>query len=190
MKPGFTLLELLIAVAVLGMLLVLLNQGVDFGLHATALQAHRQARSADLPAVDAALRRLIANADPGIYPEPSPFEGTGTSLVLLTLVPGPDGVPQPTDATLLVAAGQLRLRWTRHRHVERFGPAPPAQTLVLLDGVTAIQFDYFDRAKAVWQSVWQGDALPALVRLRLVFAQSDRHWPPLIVALPREALER
>ena len=190
MKPGFTLLELLVAVAVLGMLLVLLNQGVDFGIHAAALQERRQQHSADLPPVETALRRLLANADPGIYPEPAPFEGTSRSLALLTQVPGADGLPQPTTATLLVATGQLRLRWTRHRHVERFGPVPKPQTLVLLDGVEAIQLDYFDRAKAAWRSDWQAETLPALVRLRLVFTRSDRHWPPLIVALPREALER
>ena len=44
----------------------------------TALLERRQDRSADLPAVDAALRRLLASADPGIYPEPAPFEGRPT----------------------------------------------------------------------------------------------------------------
>lgn len=189
-SAGFTLLELLVAVAVLGMLLVLLEQGVGFALNASVLQVRRQERTADLPAADAAIRRLLAAADPGTYPEPAPFLGTATTLTVLTEIPGPDGLPQPADATLFAASDQLRLRWTLHHHVERFGNLPQSLEMALLDGVRSVRFDYFAAVSGTWDTVWRGDALPRLIRLQLNFVKPDRHWPPIIVALRREPLER
>lgn len=188
-SSGFTLLELLVAVAVLGMLLVLLNQGVAFGLRVTAMQDRRD-WAAELPAADAALRSLIAQADPGIYPEPPAFEGTLTSIALQTELPGPDGARQPVDAFLYANDGQLRLRWTRHRHVDRFGPPASPQEVTLFDGVGSVHFDYYSKAQRGWQTAWHADTLPALVRVELVFVQPSRHWPPLIIAPRREPLEQ
>lgn len=187
LRRGFTLLELLIAVAVLGLVIVLLDQGVAFGLRATATQQQTQDRHGDLDAVDRALRQLIAQADPGSFPEPPPFRGTQSSVTLVSELPiAATGGRERVDAELLAAGDQLRLRWTRRRHVTPFGPAPRPQELVLLTGVRALDLSYFDGK--TWNTAWSGDRLPLLVRATLRFTDDRRRWPPIEVAPAREAL--
>ena len=186
---GFALLELLVAVVVLGMVVVLLTQGVQFGLRATRLQAEVRDRKGDFEAVDHALRRMIALAEPGTYPEPATLRGTAQTLSFTTELPVfGDGQTQRADVTLAVEAGRLLLRWTPHRHVELFGRAPPPQQTLLFNGVDHVEFAYW--ALGRWSSAWSADKLPSLVRVRIVFPEaSGRRWPPLLVAPVREALE-
>ena len=188
---GFTLLELLIAVAVLGIIIVLMNQGVAFGLRATSMQDRVSDRQGGLDAVDRTLRQLISRADPGIFPEPATLRGGADSVSMVTELPVPPGDQQQrVAATLRTEGGQLLLRWTPQRHVERFGPAPRPQEMVLLSGVSAIQLAYFGSGASAWAPSWTGDALPALVRIKLVFASRSRHWPSIVTAPLREALQQ
>lgn len=191
-EAGFTLLEVLVAVFVLGVVLVLLTQGVRFGLQAAQLQAAVRDRHGEIEVIDHALRRMVALADPGFFPEPATLRGTAQAMSFTTELPTyGDGPTQRADVTLSANAGRLLLRWTPHRHVERFGAAPAWQETVMLDGIQQIELAYraSDRAGA-WSSVWTADKLPALVRISIVFPDaSGRRWPPLLVAPVREALE-
>ena len=186
---GFTLLELLVAVTVFGTVLALLTQGVQFGLRATRLQAEAHGRNGDLAAVDRALRRMVALADPGTYPEPATLHGTAQRLSFATELPlRGDGQMQRADVTLSAEAGRLLLRWVPHRHAELYGGAPEVQEAVLLDGVERLELAYW--ASGAWVSAWNADKLPALVRIRLVFPGANgRRWPPLVVEPMREATE-
>lgn len=188
-QRGFTLLEMLIAIAVLGMLIGLLDQGLAFAMHAVAAQT-RVGIGADLPLAEATLRRLITHADPGIYPEPASLEGTATTLTMVTQVIGPDGTPRPVEASLFAAGGSLRLRVSAHRHVDAFGRNPAdtafADNVVLLPGVVGCQIDYA-LPSGQWRPSWSGDTLPALVRIRLAVAGRARAWPPIIIAPRLEA---
>ena len=189
---GFTLLEVLVAVFVLGVVLALLTQGVRFGLQATQLQAVVRDRHGDLEVVDHALRRMVALADPGFFPELSTLRGTAQTLSFTTELPilG-DGPMQRADVTLSVQAGRLLLRWTPHRHVERFGAPQAWQEIVMLDGIARIELAYrTSDPDSAWTAAWNADRLPALVRIRLMFPDaSGRRWPPLLIAPMREALE-
>lgn len=186
---GFTLLELLVAVAVFGVVLVLLSQAVQFGVQATRLQAEARDRNGDLAAVDHALRRMVTLADPGAYPEPATLHGTSQHLALTTELPlRVDGQTQRADVVLSAEAGRLLLRWTPHRHAVLYGATPEVQETVMLDGVERLELAYW--TAGAWASVWNSDKLPALVRIRIVFAGgTGRHWPPLLVEPLREALE-
>ena len=189
---GLTLLEILVAVLVLGMVLTLLSQGVQFGMAATRLQSAARDRAGDLHAIDRALRRIVALADPGIYPEPPTLRGSAGSLSLLTELPlhGP-GQAQRADAVLSTASGQLLLQWAPHRHADLFGVEPAWQTTVLLNGVERIELSYLSGgARGRWSSTWAMEKLPALIRIVLVFSPgSKRRWPPIIAAPLREAIE-
>lgn len=190
-QRGFTLLELLVAVAVLGIVIVLMNQGVAFGLRTTSMQDRVNGRQGDLDAVDRALRQLIGRADPGIFPEPATLRGSADAVAMVTELPAPPGQPRPrVMATVRAEGGKLLLRWTPQHHVERFGPPPRPQEMVLLSGVRALQLAYFARGGSAWAPSWTGDALPALVRVKIVFASPSRHWPPIVTAPMREALQQ
>lgn len=189
---GFTLLELLAAITVLGVVLALVSQGVQFGLRTTRAQAELRLRQGDLEAIDRALRRMIALADPGIYPEPPAFRGTAHALFFTTELPlHGAGPPQRADVALSVEAGRLMLRWTPRRHVEAFGPAPAPQETAVLDGVERVEFAYREAgASAPWAPGWTASKLPSLVRIRVVFPDgSGRRWPSIVAAFAREAAE-
>ena len=64
-EAGFTLLEIVVALVVLGILLVTLTRGVQFGLAAYDRQDGMVATAGRLEAVDRTLRRLITLLDPG-----------------------------------------------------------------------------------------------------------------------------
>ena len=187
---GFTLLEVLVAVLVAGVLFALLGQGMQFGLRTVQVQAAARDREGDIDAVDRTLRRLVQSADPGVYPEPATLHGTAQTVAFTTVLSSRYAGPsQPTDVALSVEGGRLLLRWTPHRHVVPLGPPPPPTTEVLLDGVEGLDLSYWRRD--AWVPEWQNqEMLPELVRIRLRFdPHNGRHWPPILVAPLREPVE-
>jgi len=165
---GFTLLEVLVAVLVVGVVFVLLTQGMQFGLRATRLQAEFKDRNGDLVVVDHALRRMVALADPGTYPEPATLHGSAQRVSFITELPiYGDGQMQRADVSLSAEAGRLVLRWTPHRHAELYGGEPDMQETVMLDGVERLDLAYW--ASGAWSGAWSADKLPVLVRIRIVF---------------------
>lgn len=142
-------------------------------------------------AVDQALRRMIAQADPGVYPDPATLRGTTDALDMTTELPGSEGgPPQRADAVLSVVNGRLVLRWKLHRHAELFGAGPAWTTAILSEGVGRVEFAYQGGRSSVWAGTWSGDRLPALVRVSIVFVEhSGKRWPPIIVAPLREPIE-
>ena len=187
-QAGFTLLEVVVVLAVLGFLSLLLAQGLRLGLRTVAVREASQNLGGNLEPVDRTLRDVFAEADPGIYPEPASLRGTAHAVSLTTALPLRFGGPlQPADVVVAAENGLLLLRWAPHRHVRQSAP-PPARTEVLIDGVAGIDLDYW-RGDG-WLPDWTGEKLPALVRLRIRFdPRSGRHWPPMVVAPRREPVE-
>lgn len=183
---GFTLLEVLVALVVLGFLMAGLAGGIRLGMRAWGAQDRAIAAHAELDAVDRALRHLIAQADPGDPSHAAGVKGDAARLTLVTRLPAASN--QAVDAALLVDAGhQLVLRWMPRRFGRPIGPPPPAQQTELLDGVEAVQFAYWARnGEGGWRSSWNGNDPPALIRIRLRFADAARHWPDIVAAPARE----
>jgi general secretion pathway protein J len=187
---GFTLLEVLVSLVVLGVLLTALSQGTQFGLHAWQAQTRTLAQRSDLDAVDRALRRLIVLAIPGAAPDGKPFVGTASTALFNTVLPIPAGPLAEQDATVALgvdARHRLVMRWVPYLHAARFAAAPPAREELLLDGVERIALSYWRGAAPDgagppgWVQAWNTGGLPALVRLRIVFAD-HRVWPDIVAA--------
>ena len=182
---GFTLLELLVALTVLGFLLVGLAQGVHFGMLAWRTGVRLTSTSDDLNTLDSTLRHLIEGADPGDELDAAPFVGSSDRLDCITALPS---AAEPTgsrrvQATLLVDSGhRLVLRWLPYLHAKRIGPPPPATDTELLRGVSRMELAFW-RPGGGWVSAWRAPNLPTLVRIRLQFASGDaRHWPDIVAA--------
>ncbi len=186
---GFTLLEVLVALVVLGFLMVGLSQGVRFGLTAWGAQARMIDAGGDLDAVDRTLRGLIARIDPGTRADPPMIAGDPTRFTFSSVLPEALGA---READLLVAMNpdhRLLLRWTPHLHAKRTRPPPAPQTEELLRGIAGLEFAY--RGSGGWVRSWNAADLPALVRIRVVFPAGDpRHWPDIVAAPLRSRPKR
>ncbi|CAH2601845.1 Prepilin-type N-terminal cleavage/methylation domain-containing protein [Rhodovastum atsumiense] len=188
---GFTLMEVLAALVVLGLVLAGLSQGMQFGLRSWEMQARDIGWRNDIEAVDRSLRLLVQRIRPvGEVPGHASLEGGPQGCVLVTsLPPHPDGLPGPVVARLQVdAAHRLVLRWVPAPHATWLGQPPPAREAVLLEGIERVEFAYWQEQPGgggTWLRSWARAEAPSLVRLRIVFPRGDaRRWPD-IVAAPR-----
>ncbi|MCQ8279332.1 prepilin-type N-terminal cleavage/methylation domain-containing protein [Acetobacteraceae bacterium KSS8] len=184
-EAGFTLLEILVALVVLGILLLTLSHGTRFGLAAFERQNRMAETAGRLDAVDRTLRRLIEQSDPGTVTDGRTLVGAPHGLVFRAPLPlhdagGADG-EQMANLRLGVDHHALVLFSLPYRHVILTGPAPPPNRTVLLDGVEAVDLSYW--ADGTWRKSWDGADLPELVRIRIVFPEGDaRHWPDIVAA--------
>ncbi|MDB5361885.1 MAG: gspJ [Rhodospirillales bacterium] len=183
---GFTLMEVLVALVVLGILMAGLSQGMRFGMTAWTRQAALVDRTADLDAVDRTVRGLLGNATSGVAHGRNDFVGTA------------DGVTFDSVLPLAVATGTRRAKITlklddRHRlmlHwdsalIDPATAAPATGDAVIVDHLESVSFAYWQAGGdgSGWRDRWTMVAAPPLIRLRLVFAKGDRrHWPDMIVA--------
>jgi general secretion pathway protein J len=183
---GFTLMEVLVALVVLGILMAGLGQGMRFGMAAWTRQAALVDRTADLDAVDRTVRGMLASATSGAIHGRNDFVGTADSVTF-------DGV-----LPLAVATGSRRAKITlkldgQHRLMLHWDSvlidpntnAPDWGDAVVGDHLDRIAFAYWQTGGdgPGWRDRWTAVATPALIRVRFEFAKGDRrHWPDMIVA--------
>jgi general secretion pathway protein J len=181
---GFTLLEMLVALVVFGLVMAGLAQTFRFGLSVWSSGPRRIAGPEDMAALDAALTRMITQAIPGS------LNGGADRLAFTTALPAGAGLPGAlADAALLAEPdGTLVLRYTPHPAGIPLTRQPPPRIAVLAHGITAFSVTYLiapaagqPGAALSWANTWSGTGLPLLVRLHV---QSDAQpgWPDLIAA--------
>ena len=183
-QRGFTLLEILVALAVFGLLLAGLSQTVRFGLLAWRQEARMSDAKTDLEAADRSLRSIIENLAPADEAGRAGITGSADTLTGRTRlrVPG-SGVEQiPIEAGLAVSGTRLVLRWRPYHHGDPLRPPPPPQEAELIDGVARLGIAYW-KSTGLWTSSWNEPDLPLLIRLRLTFAgDNPPRWPDIVVA--------
>lgn len=196
-EPGFTLLEMLVSLVVLGFLVVGLTQGVRAGLRLWDAQTLRIGDTGELDAGARVLRALLS----GMWVPPqggagrggvgkTDIEGRTDTLTFRGDLPTGLGTTRLANITLELRDRRLVLRWSPHRHEATSGPEPEPIETELIRGVERLDLAYWgspspDQA-AGWQAQWDGPAIPGLIRVRLAFAKGDRRrWPDLIAAPQR-----
>ncbi|GAA4477721.1 prepilin-type N-terminal cleavage/methylation domain-containing protein [Gluconacetobacter asukensis] len=181
-QAGFTLLEILIALVVFSLVLLVLQQGFQTATMLFERQHGMLASQAELGAVDRLLRGLITRADPGAGREGPLFVGQAHGLVLRGALPMALGNQPDAQADIRLSVDsshRLLLIWIPYRHVIESAAGERQQTL--LTNVTDLDCSYFSNGH--WNTTWDGDHLPALVRIRIRFPDGDpRHWPDIVAA--------
>ncbi len=194
-QGGFTLLEMLVVVTVLGFLIIGLTQGVRTGLTLWEAQSRRVGETAELDAAARILRALLS----GIAPSPSvgptggagglELKGSAASLAFVGDLPTGLGTTQRADITLELSRGRLVLRWTPHRHELSTAAASPPTETELVGNVERLDLAYWGTSpsgqETGWQAQWDGPAIPELIRVRLVFSANDRRRFPDLIAAPQ-----
>ena len=184
-EDGFTLLEIIVALVVLGILLVTLSRGTEFGLAAFDRQDRMIGVGGRLEAVDRTLRRLIVGLDPGTATDGNAVVGTRHGLVFRSRLPVGEAGMQADLRLSVDDAHHLVLAWLPHRHAKAVGAPPPPHRETLLDGVDTIDLDYW--GDGAWHTQWKETAPPVLIRIRIVFPYGDaRRWPDIVVAPARD----
>lgn len=196
---GFTLVELLIALTLVGLLTTLIFAGVRVAARAWGRTDGRAADAADQWAVANVLGGAISEAYPAfvsadLHDREIAFEGKARSLTLLAPLPQAIAAGVPAQLRFyLTGAGRsksLVLGWRLDLPSAQNGAPLPENRVVLLDRVRRIGFAYFGADAPgdapVWQDRWtEQAALPQMVRVRI--ERSDRSLPawPDLVAAPR-----
>ncbi len=104
---GFTLLELLVVLAVLGGLVVGLAQGLHFGVQLWNQQRRSLDGVSELDAADRALRGLIEQMDPGGRIETADIDGTAETLRFTSRLPEAAGAAQTRRAEVMLLVDPL-----------------------------------------------------------------------------------
>ena len=185
-SAGFTLLEVLVGLLILGLVISGLAGSTRFGLAAAGTQSRIASEHEDLEPADRLLRRLVAGmALPADGRQPG-LLGDRTGFACLTRAPAVQapGLATRVDAFVAVnGARQLVLRWSPHWHAERLVPRAPPAEAVLLQGIDRLEISYLSPDRGGWLASWNRTDLPGLIRIRLLFPPGDpRHWPPIIAA--------
>jgi general secretion pathway protein J len=181
---GFTLLEILIALALFGFLLVGLSQTVRFGLTAWQQDARLSDGKTDLEAVDRTIRSVVENLAPGDDSDQASIDGTAQTLTGVTMLrlPGSGLLTVPVEAGLAVSGQRLVLRWRPYHHGVPLRPLPPPAETELIGDVAHLVIEYW-RPPGVWVSRWRESDLPRLIRFHLTFTGSpEPRWPDIVVA--------
>jgi prepilin-type N-terminal cleavage/methylation domain-containing protein len=168
---GFTLLELLVVITILGLILAALSNGVHFAGQAWQLQERRSVRQGDLDSVQNVVRNLIASG--------TSFEGDATSLRFVSELPKALARAGLYEVELHATDDRLVLDW--RPHFKGSSASIGNTETELVKNVTSLNFAYHVEA-AAWQTT-TGDKTksPPLIRMMLVLGDG-RKWPPLIMA--------
>jgi general secretion pathway protein J len=195
---GFTLVELLVALALLALLSALLVGGLRLSRNAVIVGESASAEVQRAELASSVMRRELERAAPLVVvspdnPPPVSFDGDAASMVFVA----PPGALMATggdEITWLTvepgpAGGRIVLRYRPlDRAQDRWPPpleAEATQTVVLADGIARAGFSYFGRvqpdADPQWWPAWhQPTVLPTLIRVSV--ASSRGAWPDLVVA--------
>lgn len=177
-QAGFTLLETLVALLVLGFLITGLVQGLRFGVTAWQMQTRKLAEQGDMDAAERTLRALISRMDPGGFsPQRPTFTGTSRSFAFTTTLSEAADMlaTQEADVTLAVDdTHQLGLVWVPH-YRNRTGPLPRPDRAVLRQDVDHLEIAYWRTPQTGWQPDWVERALPKLIRIRIVSTRGGGH---------------
>lgn len=192
---GFTLIEVVIALAIVATLLVVMLGGLRVGLAAwqrgdERAEALERTRSLTL-VITRSLNAAYAYQRPATAREPARllFEGEPDRLAFVTAA-----APFPTAAPIAFTAVTLSqepgagfaIRQKPLPNDNAFESLPP---VVVEVGVSAVKFRYLRDSDRAWADRWDVEvekALPAAVEVTLLVRRGGRsvEQPPLIVPLP------
>ena len=197
---GFTLVELLVALTLVGLISVALFGGFRFGTRAWEAGTARTERLDELQVVQSFLRGRISQAlVPGRESDDGEPKGllVGGGTALTFTAPWLTSLNLGGLYVFKLSwqddgeGGELLLQWEPLGGPWNTipGEEPDPGERVLLKGVETAALSYYGVQKrgedAAWYDSWEDSPLlPQLISLELTFAEdSKRYWPKLVVAL-------
>lgn len=189
-QVGFTLLELVVAITLMGLVLVVLYGGLRLGLNSWDSGEARAEATNRLRLVEEFLRRQLAQSLTVYRTDDQQersvvFAGQANTIEFVAPMLAQLGQGGLYRVRIEASDGRLWIRWRPYL------PADPnageERETVLLEGISGIEWAYFgserdDDPQPQWRSAWTSLARrPLLVRLNLTL--QGESWPDLVVAL-------
>ena len=191
-ERGFTLIEVLVGLTLLGALVAVLTGALRLGLQGRETVDGRAEWLDEVRVSQTFVRQYIEAARPFSWVRDRrtevAFEGLRESVSFVAAMPGwqnPGGL-----YLVRIAREGDRLMMTRRitsGETDGFDFAQDAERTILATGIARLDFSYFGGAKPFdetprWHDQWQGQAAtPRLVRLDLTYRHGNR-WPVLVAA--------
>ena len=187
-EAGYSLVELLVVLALLGLIAVAINGGIRFGARVwerteSHVESGELARGGQALLRDVLSRIYPHEPDPNVAGEPAAFAGERESMEFRGMSSSAFGGAGLTHFSLSArrAGGMVTLAIA---FAPERGPAAEQQE-VLLSGAREIDFAYAQLANGavIWNETWAGQpGVPLLIRVRVLFPpESGLSWPDLIV---------
>lgn len=202
-QRAFTLLEVLVAITLLGLIMVFAYQGLRTGAHTAAQGEAAIERVNRLRLAQEFLRSQVARALPMAFDQDDTlgsvvFEGDGEVMRFVAPMPGYLSSGGPYIQTLLLTRADGGGKQLLFDHeVLRYGEEAeqPREAMedrdpvLLLSGIKDAEFGYLAPGESLddepeWVDEWrQVNSLPLLVRIRLEMTEESRiQWPELVIA--------
>lgn len=201
-EHGFSLLELLVAITLLGLLMAVLFGGLRLGARVWETADARVDASVRLQIVHDFIRQRLTETLPleAVPPEVAEvgvseplFLGTVEAVRFASLLPENLGAGVYLMELALAESdgadgtGDVVLRWRPLEPNDQAAQEVEPQERVLIENIATLELSYFGTIDSAqppdWWQAWEGQpGLPRLIRLRVSFAENDaRQWPELIV---------
>ena len=189
-RAGFSLIELIVALALMGMVSAILSGGLTLVRRGAKASERAADHTETMIRVDGLLRRQLEHALRLSWGEPRKrsyvFEGTPERLRFVSVQPDYP-VSQGVYLNAFEAGGDGRhvLRYARQQFDPTLTafPAVDANPTVLAESPASFTFSYYQGGR--WRDSWTNmQAMPSLVRLRASDPETGALvWPDIVVRL-------
>ena len=195
---GFTLIELVIALALMGVMVLFMYSGLAFGLRGWDAADTNGRRTADRRIAENFLRREVAELFPMRWKDPLvlrlAFEGKPDLLRFVSVRPA--GISVTGLSLVGVSAEQDTVKRTRNLVMRRaspgdeqkdFGPLAQGEATILFEDIDSVAFEYYgaenDFTDPKWVDTWEWPGrIPQLIRIRVRTADGS-YLPEMIVRM-------
>jgi general secretion pathway protein J len=187
---GFTLIEILVALALMGMIAVILITSLQIGGHTWQRVMRGASNTDDIAQAQEILRLRLSSLYPddrgaGGISQPAFLITNGTSLEFSG--PAPDATADGIlryRITVSAASGALEIRAWPDRE-GRSDNQVDSSAEALLPHAVSMTVQFFLRPETGpgrWVDRWDSKKMPQLIRIDVAFAANDkRRWPPLYI---------
>lgn len=202
-KNGFTLVEVLIGITILGFILLLTFSSLYSAGKTWATNENKTNQIDEMRLASNFLRQYIQQTIPLIWISSNgrqiAFQGKHNEIDFVSPLPTHRGggglyllavkTIRQADSTNLVL--QYKLTTPQNQSFE-FAADDSQETAVLAEDVDELSIAYFGKlaheSKAQWYTEWRSaDVLPRMIRIRIASSTDHTQWPDLYISIPAQA---